>query len=156
MIDSTSFFELFADFPIYEDYYGDSGLHLSYPPYNVSAVLSSPTGQAIASLSQSKLNASKSMELRKQSQITCKRKNDFPSCKNGCLFDVSSNVDECETTDISSSHPEVCFYFNYFDLFDFFFAMLTYFNTKSFVRSSRNFKSLLMNNTKYLSIKFPQ
>lgn len=126
-----------------------------YPLYNVSAVLSSPAGQAIACISKTKLDASKSIELRKESQVTCERKNDFPSCKDGCLFDVSSNADECETRDISSSHPKVC---RDIIVLYIFFVVYTYKKLKHknhFLRWSRNFKILSKNNTNYWSIKFP-
>ncbi|KOC62042.1 Arylsulfatase B [Habropoda laboriosa] len=93
---------------LYGDYYGDSGTNESYPKYNVSSVLHSPAGSAIANISNLTLSANDITQLREETRVTCKHPTFYPKCLNTCLFDVYS--DPCETIDLSLKHPDVCTY----------------------------------------------
>ena len=89
----------------YGAYYGDSGTNQSYPEYNVSTVLQSSTGSAIARISESALSVQKIINLREESRVICKNFTDYPKCLDRCLFNVYS--DPCETTDLSSAYPKI-------------------------------------------------
>lgn len=89
----------------YGDYYGDSGTNQSYSEYNVSSVLQSSTGSAIAGISESALSVQKIINLREESRVICKNFTNYPKCLDRCLFNVYS--DPCETTDLSSAYPKV-------------------------------------------------
>ncbi|XP_017882995.2 uncharacterized protein LOC108626689 [Ceratina calcarata] len=90
---------------LYGDYYGDSGADKSYPEYNISSILHSPTGSAIASISNYKLDANKISQLRKKAMVVCKNFTSYPKCFDKCLFDIYT--DPCETTDLSSKYPYI-------------------------------------------------
>ncbi|XP_043603909.1 arylsulfatase B-like [Bombus pyrosoma] len=89
----------------YGDYYGDSGTSESYPEYNVSNVLHSAAGSALASVSNATLNSERIIELRRAATVVCNNFTSYPRCLDRCLFDVYN--DPCETTDVSREHPEV-------------------------------------------------
>ncbi|XP_068987005.1 arylsulfatase I-like isoform X1 [Bombus flavifrons] len=89
----------------YGDYYGDSGTSESYPEYNVSNVLHSAAGSALASVSNATFNSERIIELRRAATVVCDNFTSYPRCLDRCLFDVYN--DPCETTDVSREHPEV-------------------------------------------------
>lgn len=90
---------------MYGDYYGDSGTSESYPEYNVSKVLHSAAGLALASVSNATFNSERIIELRRAATVVCDNFTSYPRCLDRCLFDVYN--DPCETTDVSREHPEV-------------------------------------------------
>lgn len=77
----------------------------SYPEYNVSNVLHSAAGFAVASVSNVTLNSERIIELRRSAMVVCDNFTSYPKCLDRCLFDVYN--DPCETTDVSREHPEV-------------------------------------------------
>lgn len=93
-----------SDYQKHYSYY--SGNDASYPKYNVTNVLASPTATAIASVSTSVLTAAKIKYLRKKATLVCKNFTNSSSCINRtCLFNIYE--DPCEITDLSSKRPQV-------------------------------------------------
>ncbi|CAK9822218.1 Arylsulfatase B [Anthophora retusa] len=90
---------------LYGGYYGDTGMNESYPQYNVSSVLHSPAGSAIASMSNLTLNVNDIIQLREGARVSCNHTTVYPNCSVTCLFDIYN--DPCETTDLSLKHPEI-------------------------------------------------
>ncbi|XP_017765619.1 PREDICTED: arylsulfatase B-like, partial [Eufriesea mexicana] len=88
---------------MFGDYYGDTGTSDSYPKYNASNTLHSLAGTAIANMLNFTLNPEQVIKLREQARIVC-NVTMYPKCLNKCLFDIYS--DPCETTDLSSKHPD--------------------------------------------------
>ncbi|XP_011647798.1 arylsulfatase B-like [Pogonomyrmex barbatus] len=93
-----------SDYQKHYNYY--SGNDASYPKYNVTDVLASPAGSAIAGVSTHMLTANKIKKLREEATIICKNFTNSSSCENRtCLFNIYE--DPCEITDLSLQHPEV-------------------------------------------------
>ncbi|XP_050598217.1 arylsulfatase B-like isoform X1 [Bombus affinis] len=116
----------------YGDYYGDSGMSESYPEYNVSNVLHSAAGFALASVSNVTLNSERIIELRRAAMVVCDNFTSYPKCLDRCLFDVYN--DPCETTDVSREHPEVVDEINRF-IAEYFTVLMTQTPTKTDPRS---------------------
>jgi hypothetical protein len=94
-----------------DGYYGHSGTDFANPPYNITAVTHSVTGEAIASLLPSAIpDEEEILLLRADSTVTCAVQADKAPCDpaataNPCLFDLA--VDPCETNNLAYRHPEV-------------------------------------------------
>ncbi|XP_063973449.1 arylsulfatase B-like isoform X1 [Diachasmimorpha longicaudata] len=93
--------------PLYDGHSGnnvDDG-DPAAPPYDLEKIASSATSRAIFRTTGTLTRSRKMLDLRARSKIICKPFTDIANCSETCLFNLSS--DPCETTDISSDHPEV-------------------------------------------------
>lgn len=94
-----------------DGYYGHSGRDFAQPPYNITAVIHSLTGEAIASLLSSSIPDEEEMlQLRAKSTLKCTVEPDSTPCdpvinSKPCLFDLET--DPCEMNNLADSHPEV-------------------------------------------------
>jgi hypothetical protein len=94
-----------------DGYYGHSGTEFVQPPYNITAVLQSLTGEAIASLlSPSLPDEEEVLELRAKSTLICTVQTNSTPCdplisSKPCLFDLET--DPCERNNLADSYPEV-------------------------------------------------
>jgi hypothetical protein len=94
-----------------DGYYGNKGVGVANPPYNITAVMHSLAGEAIASLQTSTTPGEEEiLQLRAECTVTCNMKSNSTPCdpvanSNTCLFDIAA--DPCETNNLASSHPEV-------------------------------------------------
>ncbi|XP_011304476.1 arylsulfatase B-like [Fopius arisanus] len=96
-----------AMIPIYDSHLGshiDDG-DPSVPPYNITAIMSSPASLAIFRTMGNYARPKKILHLRQESKITCAPFTEIANCSEICLFNL--NTDPCETRDISSDHPEM-------------------------------------------------
>ncbi|XP_008216017.2 arylsulfatase B [Nasonia vitripennis] len=102
----SGYYKLIRGINRYDDYYGKDGNDYSPKTYDVTGVLSSLAGRAIASLGNQYLPPQKRItELRNKATLRCEKKDDRPSCRDTCLFDIVK--DPCETTNIIDEHPEM-------------------------------------------------
>lgn len=94
-----------------DGYYGHSGTEFAQPPYNITAVKHSLTGEAIASLLPSSLPDEEEMlQLRAKSTLNCTVPTNSTPCdpmisSKPCLFDLET--DPCERNNLANSHPDV-------------------------------------------------
>lgn len=94
-----------------DGYYGHSGTEFAQPPYNVTAVMHSLTGEAIASLLPSSLPGEEEMlQIRAKSTLNCTAPTNSTPCdpmisNKPCLFDLET--DPCERNNLADSRPEL-------------------------------------------------
>lgn len=94
-----------------DGYYGHSGTEFAHPPYNITAVTHSLTGEAIASLFPTSLPDEEEMlQLRAESTLKCTMPTNSTPCEpminsKPCLFDLET--DPCERNNLADSYPEV-------------------------------------------------
>jgi arylsulfatase B len=94
-----------------DGHYGQSFPGFANPPYNITAVMHSLTGEAIASLlSPSFPDEEEMLQLRAKATLTCTVQRDSTPCdpvisSKPCLFDLE--IDPCEWNNLADSHPEV-------------------------------------------------
>jgi hypothetical protein len=94
-----------------DGYFGHTGKDFRNPPYNVTAVIHSLTGEALASLlSSTTPDEEEILQLRAASTVTCTVRPDATPCNpitvsSPCLFDLKT--DPCETNNLASVYPEV-------------------------------------------------
>lgn len=77
----------------------------------VAKVLNSTVNLVIKKIAKSLINEKQILNLRQESQITCKPLDKtIANCSNLCLFNIVN--DPCETTDVSEKYPKVCICIN--------------------------------------------
>ncbi|XP_011306206.1 arylsulfatase B [Fopius arisanus] len=93
--------------PHYDGYYGNNidDEDSSAPAYDLNAIMSSSTSQAILETTGVLANSSIILDLRARGRIICEPFTKFANCSETCLFDLE--IDPCETTNISNRFPDM-------------------------------------------------
>ncbi|TRY78891.1 hypothetical protein TCAL_06738 [Tigriopus californicus] len=91
----------------YTEWFGDSGRNDS-KEYNLNAILSSPTAQALKSIGYGPPSKKKILRLRKKSEVLCPLTNDIKKCdalNEYCLFNIVR--DPCERNNLAEEFPQI-------------------------------------------------
>ncbi|XP_044020082.1 uncharacterized protein LOC122860360 [Aphidius gifuensis] len=94
-------------FPDFFDFLIDDEVDVGFNDSEyVAKVLNSTVNLVIEKIAKSLINEKQILNLRQESQITCKPLDKISSnCSNLCLFNIVN--DPCETTDVSAEYPGV-------------------------------------------------